>query len=283
MDREWLMLVLYLAASGPGAWLVSVLAPLCEDGDSARQSEARHWQRLWLPLWPLLLGAGLFGGWAVQEMEPTDEVPSWPLVVAAALVAIVWARALIRAAIALRVSRHSTPVSTIGLLQPRVVISPEFAATVDDEVLASAVAHEQAHAAHFDPLRIWLGQLATDLQWPAPRAANAFTQWLHWLELARDEEARSLGTDGAALADAVLAASRHRHSVSRAVAPLAPPGAPRLRHRIERLLQPLRAAPPAQRGLPVLACVIVVSLALAALGGIFLGEPLVGAFPGIHR
>lgn len=283
MDREGLMLVLFLAASGPGAWIVSGLAPLCGDSDSARQSETRHWRRLWLPLWPVLLGAGLFGGWAVQEMEPTDEVPSWPLVVAASFVAIVWARALIRGAFALRVSRHSTPISTIGLFQPRVVVSPEFAASVDEEVLASAVAHEQAHAAHFDPLRIWLGQLATDLQWPAPRAANAFTHWLHWLELARDEEARALGADGAALADAVLAASRHRRGPARAVALLAPPGAPRLRHRIEWLLQPLRAAPPVRRGTFALACVIATSLALATVGGIFLGEPLVDAFPGIQR
>lgn len=283
MDREWLMLVLLLGASGPGAWLASAFAPLCEDGDSARRSETRHWRRLWLPLWPVLLGAGLFGGWAAQEMEPTDEVPGWPLVAAASFVAIVWARALVRGAVALRVSRHSTPISTIGLFQPRVVVSPEFAASVDEEVLASAVAHEQAHAAHFDPLRLWLGQLAADLQWPAPRAGDAFTHWRHWLELARDEEARSLGADGAALAAAVLAASRRRPGVSRAVALLAPPGAPRLRHRIERLLQPLRAAPPVRRGTLVLACVIAVSLALATMGGVFLGEPLVGAFPGIHR
>ncbi|MGH8257493.1 MAG: hypothetical protein ACRET0_14925, partial [Steroidobacteraceae bacterium] len=66
---------------------------------------------------------------------------------------------------------------------------------------------------HRDPLRIWLAQLVTDLQWPWPAAQRRLGAWLEALELARDQEARACGIDGAELAAAVLASVRFLKSI----------------------------------------------------------------------
>ena len=79
--------------------------------------------------------------------------------------------------------------ATVALLRPRVVVCETFGAQLDEHALAAALAHEQAHARHRDPLRIWLAQIVTDLQWPLSGARARFEQWLFALELARDEEA----------------------------------------------------------------------------------------------
>jgi beta-lactamase regulating signal transducer with metallopeptidase domain len=76
-------------------------------------------------------------------------------------------------------------------LRPWVLSSPYLAKTLDDRTIEAALEHERAHARHHDPLRIWLAQLATDLQWPWPQAHKRFQLWILALELARDEEAAS--------------------------------------------------------------------------------------------
>lgn len=95
-----------------------------------------------------------------------------------------------------------------GVLRPRILISPRLANALQDRELEAVVEHERAHARHRDPLRLWLAQLATDLQWPWPQARVRFRAWIHALELARDEEALARGVDGADLAAAILVSVR---------------------------------------------------------------------------
>ena len=140
----------------------------------------------------------------------------------------------------------------MGLIQPQVVFAPFLAKRLDDDVIRAALLHERAHVRHRDPLRIWLAQFVTDLQWPWPQAERRLDRWLEALELARDDEARLLGADGAELAKAILASLRYREETEAvaptpaawlnarlsAQAPLA--GDARvLRDRIARLLAPL--------------------------------------------
>ncbi|HVA40400.1 MAG TPA: M56 family metallopeptidase [Candidatus Binataceae bacterium] len=129
--------------------------------------------------------------------------------------------------------------ATVGLLKPWIVFSPHLAKALDDRAIEAALEHERAHARHRDPLRIWLAQLATDLQWPWPQAQERFRAWIVALELARDEEARAAGADGSDLAAAILAAARLRqHAIVSPVAALIGEQSV-LKQRIACLLNPL--------------------------------------------
>src|SRR6266478_2842093 len=99
--------------------------------------------------------------------------------------------------------------------------------------------HARAHARHCDPLRIWLVQLATDLQWPWPQAHERLRRWLLALELARDEEARATGIEGTDLANAILASARFDQRVNLPPQAALTGEASALKHRIGRLLDPL--------------------------------------------
>src|SRR5262249_41912742 len=160
-------------------------------------------RRVCLPVLPTVLGLALLAGWALQEPEQTDEVVSRVAVWLALLFAPGWIRACSRAVRSLRSPPKSITAATVGMLRPRVVISTQLEQMVDSHALAAAREHESAHARHADPLRIWLAQVATDLQWPGPAAPARLRAWREALEFARDDEARSRGADGADLAEAI--------------------------------------------------------------------------------
>jgi beta-lactamase regulating signal transducer with metallopeptidase domain len=208
-------------------------------------------------------------GWALQEPRLTDEIlrPLTPLFVAP--VAGIWLRAAWRARRALARPRVPPLAATVGLFRPRVAIDDRLARDLDGCARAAVLAHEWAHCRHRDPLRIWLAQLASDLQWPSPRAAIRFERWRQALELARDEEARDGGVDGEDLAAALISAVRL--SQRRVVSPAATlvDGEQALVLRVGRLLAPLRAppTPAAQRWRARL--VLAGSLALLAVATIF--------------
>ena len=204
---------------------------------------AVRWRSIWTPVIPAAGAFALLIGWALVEPADAEPVPAWTLVVALP-VAIVWARAIVRALRALRAPNDPAAADTVGLRRPRVRIAPWFRDSLDPSALAAAIAHERAHARHRDPLRIWLAQIVTDLQWPIPRAAQRFARWRHSLELARDDEARRHGTDGADLAAAIVAAAKRPGPVRLAGASLCARDL-ELRERIERLLSPL---PPGATG-----------------------------------
>ncbi len=276
MDRELVLGVLVLLVAGPailaaGAWPTS--AP--REEACARSLERWLWLRLLAPLVPALLVLSALLGWALVEPEQAEAVP--PAILALALpLAGVWLRGIARSVRAIRISRvEGVPAGTHALLKPRAFLSPELTGALDPEACHAALEHEQAHVRHRDPLRIWVAQLVTDLQWPLPAPRRRFEAWLEALELARDEEARLHGADGPALASAIVAALRLAAPVGRA-ASLTGTGTA-LRERVARLLSPL----PLDRGVGNRRALLLVLVVGGASGafcfGLAFGEGVVGA------
>ena len=210
MERETLLSILVMLLGG------AVLQPFASwrwkepDGASPSDLERRSWLRLWYPVVPVLLVAAWLCGWALAEPDPVPDVTDrWIVVLACTPFALLFGRTAARAVWALMRRPLDCGISTIGLLQPQVIFSPFLAKQLDEGVIRAALAHEHAHAANRDPLRIWIAQLITDLQWPWPGAQLRLEAWLDALELARDDEARVNGADGAELAAAVLASVRY--------------------------------------------------------------------------
>jgi hypothetical protein len=270
-----------LVLGGAGAWLASWVPAAPELGDrrerSGRQLEARSWRRIWLTLLPAGIALATMSGWALQEPGVTDE----PLLPTAALIAVpiglVWLRCALRACVALRRPGELPPIATVGLLAPRVVVSDEVRGALDPAALDAALAHERVHVRRRDPLRIWLAQIATDLQWPSPSARRRFAHWLGALELARDEEARLDGAPGEDLAAAVVAVARlPRRGPGAAIAGLT--GAEvSLASRVHRLLEPV--PPDGGRRSIALRLAIVALLAASVAIGATHGDDVLRAMP----
>ncbi len=239
---------------------------------SGRALERRAWLRIWVSFGPALVLFAVLSGWVLVEPAQTERLPRG-LLLCALPFAVVLARAVSRA-IGSLASRQDVTAATIGLFRPRIILSAEVIRALDKPALAAALEHERAHARHRDPLRIWLAQLASDLFWPAPAAAARLRCWRRALELARDEEARSIGVAGPDLAEAIV-------SSIRLVAAGQPAGAATLsdsefvEERVIRLLRPLEADPArGQWSLPALFIVSVLA-PLAIFLGTQYGEGLV--------
>jgi hypothetical protein len=166
------------------------------------------WRGIWLPVVPALLIAALLCGWAVAEPDPVPQKVPTEIVLMSIPFLALCARALIRAGWSLFSGNADVGTATVGLLKPWIVFSPRLAKRLEDRAVEAALEHERAHVRHRDPLRICLAQLVTDLQWPWPQAQKRFRAWLAALELARDEEARLAGVQGADLASAILVSVR---------------------------------------------------------------------------
>jgi hypothetical protein len=155
---------------------------------------------------PLVLAAtvaALLCGWAVVEPDPVPARPSLSLFLASVPFGPLWARAVISAGWSLVRDQDDLGAATVGILRPWIFFSPHLGKALEDRAIEAALEQERAHVRHWDPLRIWLAQLATDLQWPWPQARNRFAQWILVLELAQDEEARAAGVVGSDLATAI--------------------------------------------------------------------------------
>ncbi|MGH8202808.1 MAG: hypothetical protein ACREVO_20980 [Steroidobacteraceae bacterium] len=295
MERESLLSILVMLLGGLAMQPLASWRWRDPNGGSARDLEHRSWLRLWCPVVPLLLVAAWLCGWALVEPDPVpDPLDPWVVLAVSAPFALLFVRAGVRAAWAVLRQPTECGVSTVGLLRPMVLFSPFLAKQLDDGVIRAALAHERAHAAHRDPLRILLAQLITDLQWPWPSARRRLETWLGALELARDEEARAAGADGADLAAAVLASVRYlsritpeeRTSLSGTqLAHARLIGDSRaLRDRVSRLLAPLPevpAAPPrgtirVERAALLLLPVLLTALTLGVIYGERVMHPLLG-------
>lgn len=279
MEREGVLTVLSLVLCGPLCALGGALVrPATKLASSGRGAEAEAWRRLWLPLVPAFAALALVIGWALHEPDTSDAVLVPALLGVALPGAILLGRTVARAARALW--PHPPPLAgTLGLVRPRVVIDPELRASLADDELAAVEAHELAHVRHRDPLRIWLGQILADLQWPARSAELRFRQWLHALELARDEEARETGIDGAALAAAVVDVARRAHTPAACGAYLVTPSE-LLRDRVARLLAPL-ASWREHTSPRLVAAVAVTVIICALLLGVWDGHTLLRHVPGV--
>lgn len=265
-------LVVWLAAL-PATW------PLRRSHESERVA----WWRLVFPLFVGALVISFLLGWAIQEGDPADErVGTIPKVLALVSCAVVL-RACYRAATAVRLGELArVPIGTIGLLNPRVVVSDEFRKSVSSEVLAAALAHERAHVRGRDPLRIWLAQFAADLQWPVPRTAQRFSAWLVALEAERDDEALANGASGEDLADAILTAARfHVAAATRPCAYVEGAGGG-VAWRVRRLLSATRPTRPLNwqvRWLTLASCLVLLASAVGL--GTRYGDCVLGMLPGV--
>lgn len=250
---------------------------------AARSELVSERAAFWSVVGPVL-GAGLafafFAGWAIQEPDPSDEWIDRGLFIVAAIVGLVTARAVLRALTSL-FGKADVPVGTVGLLRPSVRVTRAFREAVDDETLEAAVAHEEAHRRCYDPLRIWLLALATDLQWPVPGARARFERWLHALEMARDDEALAHGATPGGLASAILAAARLHGARRRTAAAVA--GTERgLALRVRRLLRGDAKPRVPSGGRRALALVCAALVAACWLGHAW-GEVVLGVLPGVGR
>lgn len=245
------------------------------------------WWHLVLPVVAGGLVVAFVVGWALQESNPADERVG-ALVGALAVLSIgVVLRALGRAAKALRLVNHAPlPIGTVGILRPRVVVSEDFRQEVSQEVLNAALAHERAHARHRDPVRIWLAQLAADLQWPIAAGSRRFANWVLALEAARDDEAVSRGTDAGDLAEAILVAARLQRSNAVGVSASAAGAGEAISWRVRRLLSstPLTTVPRHvhKTWAPWAPSVLAGLLVLVAIRlGVTYGDAVLRALPGV--
>ncbi len=282
MDREIVFAVLAVILVGVSLPVGSLLAAAFDgQGDLRRPGKdvERHaTRRLFLPLVPVTFAIALLLGWASAEPDDSERIP-WTSFVIAWPVLLVWGRTLVRACRALAPRRVRT-AATVGIVVPRVVLDRHFAQQIDASACQAALAHERAHAMHRDPLRIWLAQIVTDLQWPLPGAKLRFDRWLGALELARDEEARA-EVDGADLAAAVIAAARIEKPAPFAYAGITSADAV-LRLRIGRLLAPVLASSPRESPRATMVLFLLAAAGFSFLGAGF-GEALVRQVLGWDR
>ena len=244
-------------------------------GGSARHLERFRWKWIWLPLAPASIIAASLCGWALAEPDPTPEKAPILLILTSVPFALLFGRAAVRAVWSLIRDEGDVVTATVGLWRPRVLFSPYLAKALDDRAIEAALEHERAHARHRDPLRIWLAQLATDLQWPWPQAQERFELWILALELARDEEARASGMDGSDLATAILASARlGRQAILPANAALISDPST-LKERISRLLEPLPLDAPQTHAMTWTAVVVIPVLLGAIRFGSLFGEQIV--------
>ena len=277
MDRELLFVVLLLTIAGPLLWTASFARSRSIVRASARDAEREAWRALWKPAVPACLLVVALVGWALHEPEEAERLIDVRLVIAVP-VGIVWGRAVCRAFFAARgAHRTGALAATTGFVGPRVHLHPRLREALDEDALAAVHAHERAHVRHRDPLRIWLAQIVTDLQWPVPVAHERLRAWLAVLELARDEEAMAGGVDGADLAAAIVTCARLEGGRRGLVAAMTGDGSA-LETRVQRLL--LGAVPARARPSRWFAAAIVAATLVALLSGILIGEDAVRYFVG---
>jgi hypothetical protein len=238
MERETLLAVLIALLAGAAILVGAGMPTRARSEANARLLERKLWRRIWLPLVPASMVAATLCGWAIGEPDPVPERVPLAVLLASVPLLFLFARTAVRAGWSLVRDDGDPGSATVGMLKPWVLISPHLARALDDRALEAALEHERAHARHRDPLRIWIAQIATDLQWPWPQASQRFRRWIVALELARDEEVRVRGVDGSDLARAILAAARI--SRGQALEPIAAliGAASVLRERIDRLTSP---------------------------------------------
>jgi hypothetical protein len=156
------------------------------------------------------------------------------------------------------------------------VFAPQLAKRLDDRAIEAALAHERAHVRHRDPLRIWVAQFVTDLQWPWGSAQRRFSSGLAAVEEARDDEARAAGVEGADLAAALVGSLRFQ-SAQCCTGGVGLIGQREVvQARIARLLRPLPdAVLPRDSSRIAIAALLVLTLVLAMGLGVACGERVI--------
>ena len=278
MDRELLFWVLVATLCAPSVWFFSAWPWRNPPPGKAAitNDEGLRWRELVSPVLPgAVIFAGLLG-WAISE--PADAEPARYLTLAVVPAGVVWLRAVARAIRAALPAPSNHAAATVGLVRPRVVLRRGLEDLLDPEALRAAKAHEEAHVRHRDPLKMWVAQMVTDLQWPCPKAGRRFRSWLHALEVARDDEAVASGVDPLDLAKAIVAcAAAGQHSAG-ALSSVAGE-ASLLPIRVRRLLEPRACRAPGKARASFTPAMVGL-VAIAFISGIVFGERLVRALLG---
>lgn len=285
MERELELMILSTVLCSVSAWAAAAGLHRPDEGRTSHARERRLWWRLW---WPVVVAGFVFAflvGWALQEADPTNERMSACWAVPAVMAGMAGLRAVARAlrsAWAGRCGGH--PIATVGLVRPRVVVSDRFRASVSPAELEAALAHERAHVRSCDPLRVWLAQVACDLQWPVPGAHERFNAWLTALEMRRDVEAVNTGASSLDLAAAIVGAARRGIGRGGPAAATLTPRPSDVEARVRALVHMETGVVPQERSrvlmrLPPLA--LGGAVLLTVLLGTRLGEDLIRALPGV--
>ncbi len=275
MERESLLTVLMVLLGGLALQLIGGGLSTWFRSRHFFEPERMAWFRLLRPLIPTLLVAACLCGWALSQPDPVPDRVGPMVFIVCAPFGLLGVRALFRAAWSLLRRPRHLGIATMGLIRPYVVIAPELARSLDARALDAALAHERAHVRHLDPLRIWIAQFVTDLQWPWSSAQRRFETWLAALEHARDDEARAEGIDGADLAAALVASIRfHRGRTSGICAPLIDDRSA-LEERVARLLRPLASQNDDTPTIWQVAVLLTLALMTAVALGALYGERLV--------
>lgn len=277
MERESLLSLLIMVLGGITLQLYAAWPWRDPRTSASQRAERVQWLALWWPAAPTLISAAWLCGWALSQPDPVLDPVSWILFAACVPFAVVFVRALLRAIWSLARSPGNFGVATVGILRPHIVFAPQLAKRLDDRAIEAALAHERAHVRHRDPLRLWAAQFLTDLQWPWSSAQRRLSSWLEALELARDDEARAAGVDGADLAAALVGSLRFQSS-TRCTAAVGLIGRPQVvQARVARLLRPLPdAAPHRGASSTTIAVFLTLTLGLAVLLGVVCGERVIG-------
>jgi Zn-dependent protease with chaperone function len=275
VERESLLTILVVFLGGVTLQLFAAWPWSDRNASASRRAERRRWLALWWPAAPTSVVAAWLCGWALSQPDPVLDPVGPLLFIACVPFGVVLVRAAVRAVWSLARSTGDCGVATVGLLRPHIVFAPQLAKRLDDRAIEAALAHERAHVRHRDPLRIWVAQLVTDLQWPWNSAQRRFASWLAALEEARDDEARAAGVDGADLAAALVGSMRFQ-SAKCCTGGVGLIGQPEVvQARIARLLRPLPDAVPPRDSSLVIVALLVLALVLAMGLGVACGERLI--------
>jgi Zn-dependent protease with chaperone function len=276
VEREFLLSLLIVFFGGVTLQLFAAWPWSDGNASASRRVERRRWLTLWWPAAPTSVVAAWLCGWALSQPDPVLDPVGSLLFIACVPFGVVVVRAVARAAWSLARSPGDCGVATVGLLRPHIVFAPQLAKRLDDRAIEAAMAHERAHVRHRDPLRIWVAQLVTDLQWPWGSAQRRFTSWLAALEEARDDEARASGVEGADLAAALVGSLRFQ-SAQCCTGGVGLIGQPEVvQARIARLLRPLPdAVLPRDSSRFAIAALLVLTLVLAMALGVACGERVI--------
>ena len=277
MERESLLTVLTILLGGLALQLIGAWLSTRSRATPGFELERAAWLRLWWPLTPALIVAAWLCGWALSQPDPVPARVGPLLFIVCAPFVLIGMRAVLRAGWSLLSNPDEFGIATIGLIRPHIVFSPELARLLDERAVQAALAHERAHVRHLDPLRIWIAQFVTDLQWPWASAQRRFETWLAALEHARDDEARAEGIEGADLAAALVVSVRFHHNVIGGAYAGLIGDRSALEERVARLLKPVASAPPDKMPttLQVASFLTLALIAALALGTIY-GEQFVG-------
>jgi Zn-dependent protease with chaperone function len=278
-------LLLAAALFGAVVWIAAAIADAQAVTRPLAACEGVAW---WHAVWPALaglLGIAFVAGWAHREPNPSDEDVALAGCALAVVVGAVFVRALVRALRALRQTGYSEiPIVTIGLLRCRILVSVSFVRLASPEVLAAAFAHEVAHVRGRDPLRIWLTQFLSDLQWPIPGARHRFQRWLLALEVSRDDQALAVGASPLALAEAILLATSLYPSAYASSRAGVSGGGEGFAYRMQRLMAYRDLArQPAPTALSWLPPGYYAALVVASVTGVLFGDRLLALLPGVVR